>query len=214
MATATRPDAATVDPEVLRPEHLATEADDPIVPPPGEDVFYEVVDGEVIEIPPMGTFEADIANLLAELINDHARPRKLGRAFVEVLYRIDADRKIRRQPDVAFVSASRWPVGKRAPKANSWQVVPDLAVEVVSPSDLAAHLNRKISDFFQAGTVAVWVIYQETRQVYVYSSPTAVEILTPPAELDGGAILPGFRLPVARLFDDDPDTAPGPASES
>ena len=207
MATATHadpsPSLSIADNLGPRPEEV-----DPIIPPPG-DVFYEVVDGEVMEVPPMGTFEADIANLLAEMMNEYARPRASGRAFVEVLFRIDAGREIRRQPDVAFVSASRWPAGKRAPKASSWQVVPDIAVEVVSPSDLAVDLNRKIDDYFRAGVVHCWVIYPGTQQVYVYTSPTNVLILTPPDELDGGDVLPGFRIALDRLFNDDPDaTAP------
>jgi Uma2 family endonuclease len=211
MATATRTEPMIEPPAALGPEaETGPETIDPIVPPPG-DVFYEVVDGVVVEVPPMGIFEADIANLIAELMNEHARPRRLGRAFVEVLYRIDVGREIRRQPDVAFVSAARWPTGKRAPKASSWQVVPDIAVEVVSPSDQAAHLNRKILDYFRAGTVAVWVIDQETQQVYVYSSPTDVRILTPPAELDGGELIPGFRLPLARLFEDEPSPEQAPS---
>ena len=205
MATATRPDPTPplsfADDPGSRPEEV-----DPIVPPPG-DVFYEVVDGQVIEVPPMGTFEADIANLLAELMNEHARSKRLGRAFVEVLFRIDPKRQIRRQPDVAFVSASRWPAGKRTPKASSWRLVPDIAVEVVSPSDLAIELNRKIDDYFQAGVVSCWVIYPGTQQVYVYTSPTNVRILMPPDELDGGDVLPGFRIALERLFNDDPDVA-------
>ncbi|QDV32185.1 Uma2 family endonuclease [Tautonia plasticadhaerens] len=209
MATATRTESTIEPPDDIRPGVIPEERD-PIVPPTG-DGFYEVVDGVVVEVPPMGSFEADIANLIAYSMNEHARPRRLGRAFVGVLFRIDVGREIRRQPAVAFVSAARLPAGKRAPKASSWQVVPDLAVEIVSPSDQAAHLNRKIADYFQAGTIAVWVIYQETRQVYAYSSPVDVRILTPPADLDGGAVLPGFRLPIARLFEDDPDPSPSPS---
>ena len=155
----------------------------------------------------MGIFEADIANALAYLLNVHSLENRLGRAFVEVLFRIDPKRQIRRQPDVAFVSASRWPAGKRTPKASSWRLVPDIAVEVVSPSDLAVGLDRKIDDYFQAGVVLCWVIYPETKRIYVYTSSTNVRILTPPDDLDGGDVLPGFRIALDRLFNDDPDIA-------
>jgi Uma2 family endonuclease len=170
--------------------------------PPG-DVLYEVVDGRIVELPPMGAYESDIANLLAQLLDEHARKSRLGRVFLELLFRIDVARDLKRRPDLAFVSATRWPYGKRVTKGEAWDMVPDLAVEVVSPSNGASEIAEKIRDYFQAGTSLVWVIYPGTRQVYVYTSMSDVRILLAPADLDGGNFLPGFRLPLNRLFDDE-----------
>jgi Uma2 family endonuclease len=171
-------------------------------------VLYEVVDGRMVELPPMGVYETDIANLLAEAINEHARKDRFGRAFLELLFRIDVDRNLKRRPDVAFVSRSRWPFGKRAPDAEAWEMVPDLAVEVVSDSNSANEIIVKVHDYFRTGSRLVWVVYPVVRQVYVYSSAMDVRILAESDDLDGGAIVPGFRLPLVRLFEDEPDAGP------
>jgi Uma2 family endonuclease len=200
MATATDPQ--------LRPSSGpggTTGADDDFVPPPG-DIRYEVVDGTIVELP-MGTSESELAFLIALEITQFAKPRGLGSSYPELLFRLIPGKNQRRRPDVAFLSAAKWPVGKRVPRGESWQVVPDLAVEVVSPTDSAEALERKIDEYFEAGVAAVWVVYPTSRKVYAYSSPTDVRILTPPAELDGGEVIPGFRLPLARLFEDDPGLA-------
>src|SRR5207249_957331 len=106
-----------------------------------------------------------------------------------------------RRPDVAFVTYERWPMNRPIPLTdNAWDVVPDLAVEVSSRHDLAEELVQKLTEYFQAGVRLVWVIYPKQRLVYVYESPTQVRGLTQSDELDGGTVLPGFRLPLANLF--------------
>jgi Uma2 family endonuclease len=170
---------------------------------PAEDVLYEVVDGQVLELPPMGAYESDIANFLAELLNEHARSGRLGRVFVELLFRIDFGRELQRRPDVAFVSATRWAYGKRVPRGAAWDMVPNLAVEVVSKSNSGESILAKLADYFRSGTELVWVIYPSARQVYVYTSASDVRILMEPATLDGGDVLPGFQLSLNRLFEDE-----------
>jgi Uma2 family endonuclease len=170
---------------------------------PSGDALYEVVDGRIVELPPIGAYESDIANFLAQLLDAHARKSRLGRVFLELLFRIDTARNLKRRPDLAFVSAARWPFGKRVPRGEAWDMVPDLAVEVISPSNGAAEIACKIHDYFQTGTLLVWVIYPETREVYVYTSVSYVQILIEPAELDGGDLLPGFRISLDRLFEDE-----------
>jgi Uma2 family endonuclease len=83
---------------------------------------------------------------------------------------------------------------------NAWDVVPDLAVEVISPHDLAEEILQKVVEYFQAGVRLVWIVYPQQRLVYVHESLTQVRCLTQTEELDGGAVLPGFRLPLANLF--------------
>lgn len=218
MATATRPDATTIPEESIGtplsspPVVEADAPGDDFVPPSSSDILFEVIDGVVVECPPMGSLEIDLANFLAQQLTLHAVPRGSGQAFVEPLFRLERRSRNRRRPDVAFVSAAKWPVGKRVPRANAWEMAPDLAVEVVSPSDLAADLDRKLVEYFEAGVSLVWVVYPETRRVFVFSSATEVRILSASDELDGGAVIPGFRLALTRLFDGDQEPQPAPQS--
>jgi Uma2 family endonuclease len=197
MAIATLPPDVPVSIPYSGPEALSLE-------PPG-DVLYEVVDGRFVELPPMGAYESDIANWLATFLNENALEGRLGRAFVELLFRIDVARDLKRRPDVAFVSAARWPFGRRVPKGEAWDMVPDLAVEVVSKSNTADEILAKLEDYFRAGTRLVWVVCPSVRQVYVYTSPTDVQILAEPADLDGGEVVSDFHLSLLRLFEDEPD---------
>ena len=200
MATATLPTSLTSVP-------TSTMEPSPVLSRP-DDVLYEVVDGQIVELPPMGVYETDIANLLAEALNQLARKNRLGRAFVELLFRIDVVRNLKRRPDLAFVSRSRWPFGKRVPDAEAWDMVPDLAVEVVSDSNGANEIIVKVNDYFRTGSRLVWVVYPVVRQVYVYHSATNVRILAEQDDLDGGEVIAGFRLPLRRLFEDEPDADP------
>jgi len=208
MAIATLPTDAPVSIPSSSPEALSLE-------PPG-DLLYEVVNGRLVELPPMGVYESDIANWLADLLYETAREGPLGRVFVELLFRIDVGRDLKRRPDVAFVSAARWPAGKRLPKGEAWDMVPDLAVEVLSKSNTAEEILAKLEDYFRAGTRLVWVVCPSVRQVYVYTSPTDVQILAGPADLDGGEVVPGFHVSLLRLFEDEQDAgtaSPGGAGD-
>jgi len=161
---------------------------------------YEVIDGVRVEREPMGAFETVLASWLCHLLNSFAAGKKLGLAVSEVLFVLNAQRNLRRRPDVAFVSYARWPTSVVA-RESAWNVVPDLAVEVVSPSNLAEEIDSKITDYFQTGVRLVWVFYPDSGRVYVYQSPTQVSILERPDTLDGGAVLPGLRLPMAQLYE-------------
>ena len=79
-------------------------------------------------------------------------------------------------------------------------VVPDLAIEVTSPTDRAEDQREKILEYFQAGVRAVWVVYPRLRIVDVYESPTRVQILTEADTLRGDPVLPGFELTLTKLF--------------
>jgi Uma2 family endonuclease len=82
-------------------------------------------------------------------------------------------------------------------------MVPDLAIEVVSEIKSAYEVRKKIREYFAAGVSGVWIIYPDQAEVYVYASPTQIQVLKTGQELDGGDLLPGFRLPIAALFEDD-----------
>ena len=163
--------------------------------------FYEVVDGRIVENPPMGALQSILATYLDQLMGPFARSHQLGRVAVETLFLLDPARSLKRRPDLAFVSDRRWPLKRRIPSTECWEVVPDLAVEFISETNTAYKVAKKIDEYFQAGVSAVWVVYPGTSKVYVYDSPTHIRVLQTGDELDGGAIVPGFRVAVSDLFD-------------
>jgi len=173
----------------------------PIIP---DDMLYEVVDGQVVE-KKMSARETEIASILVGMLTPYLRTNRLGKVVGEMLFRINPENDLRRRPDVAFVSHARWPFNRRVPNVPVWDMVPDLAIEVVSPSNSASTILRKVHDYFKAGVARVWVVYPEQTEVYIYSTPQQVQVVGIGQELDGGDLLPGFRLPVAVLFEDEPE---------
>jgi len=173
----------------------------PIIP---DDMLYEVVDGQVVE-KKMSARETEIASILVGMLTPYLRTNRLGKVVGEMLFRINPENDLRRRPDVAFVSHARWPFNRRVPNVPVWDMVPDLAIEVVSPSNSASTILRKVHDYFKAGVARVWVVYPEQAEVYIYSTPQQVQVVGIGQELDGGDLLPGFRLPVAVLFEDEPE---------
>ena len=93
------------------------------------------------------------------------------------------------------MSFERWPKKPPSSRKSPWDVVPDLAIEVVSENDTAYDLVARIGEFFRAGVRRVWVVFPDESLVYDYESPTrSVRILQRGDELDGEPLLPGFRL--------------------
>jgi Uma2 family endonuclease len=168
--------------------------------------LYEVVDGVRVELPPMGAFATWVAAQLNYHLSHHARAHRLGTVVPEMLFILDPVRDLRRRPDVAFVSRERWPIDRPPPEEGDWAIVPDLAIEVLSPHDLSKNVLHKIREYFRYGVGQVWQVHPTERQIYVYESPRRVTILGPEDELEGGLILPGFRLPVSILFPPAPAT--------
>jgi Uma2 family endonuclease len=169
---------------------------------PDEDVLYEVVDDQVVELAPMGAYEVWIATVLVARLATFATQHQLGRAVQEMLFDLTVATGRKRRPDVAFVSFDRWPLTRRIPRTEAWEVVPNLAVEVVNRSDSADYIVDKVAEYFHAAVERVWVVFPSQEQVYVYDSPTSVRILTRTDELSGDPILPHFRLPLMELFED------------
>jgi Uma2 family endonuclease len=169
-----------------------------------DDVLYEVVDGEIRE-KIAGVREIQIASLLHGFLFIFLVQNKLGRVVIEMIFRIDVAKDLQRRPDVAFVSRQTWPLNRSAPDVPVWDIIPDLAIEVVSPTNRAVEVQRKIHEYLDAGVRGVWVIYPEQKKIYIYASPTKIQVLQLGDELDGGDLLPGFKLPLTALFEDDPE---------
>jgi Uma2 family endonuclease len=184
MATVTSPELEDVELPVIEPEE-----------------HYEVVNGQIVEEPPLGAYDMRLANRLVRSIILFDPTGALGEPTVEMLFILSHSPRLRRRPDVAFVSKERWPDDRQTGREAAWDVIPDLAVEITSPTDLIDDLMDKIDEYFAAGVRLVWVIYPKQRKVYAYQSPTNVKILGDGDELEGGAVLPGFRIPLTPLFE-------------
>ncbi len=165
-----------------------------------EEPLYEVVNGQRVDLLPMSAYAARTASLAFVFLQLFAERTRLGTAVVQMLFILDPVRDQRRRPDVAFVSAERWPLEKLIPEVGDWEVVPNLAVEVASPNEPLEELVKKVTEYFHYGVQLVWVVLPIQRVVYVYESPTKPLVVTEDQELDGGSVLPEFRLPLATLF--------------
>ena len=173
-----------------------------------DDLLYEVVDDQVVELPPLGAYETWLASVLTIHLETFARQHQLGRAMQGMLFDLGPTVRRKRRPDAAFVSYERWPRQRRVPRTEAWEVVPNLVVEVVSPSDRGTDIVDKVSEYFRVGVECVWVIFPSQDQVYIYESPSRVRILTRADELHGEPILPHFRLPLTALFDEVEEAEP------
>lgn len=165
-----------------------------------DDDLYEVIDGQRVRTPPMGVFAVWTASQLARYLGNFA-DESLGRTLTEALFHLPAPVNRDRRPDIAFVSYERWAKNRPMPQTdNAWDVVPNLATEVVSPTDKADEIEQKIGEYFRVGVQLVWVVYPMQSKIYVYQSPKQVAALTKADVLDGGTVVPGFRLPLSELF--------------
>jgi len=185
---------------ILMPEPGATTAID--------DEFYEVLNGRRVECPRMAAYPAEVASILDQYLGPFARMHGLGKVVVETLFLLDAEADLQRRPDVAFVASTRWPFRRRSPAEGAWDVVPDLAVEVISPTDRAEDLLAKIRDYFRVGVRLVWAIYPREQVIHVFETFKTIRALTREDELDGGGVVPGFKLPLADLFAEEDGDAP------
>jgi Uma2 family endonuclease len=165
---------------------------------PADDVLYEVVNGRRVE-KPMGLVENAIATILIGRLEPFCRTNQLGRAVMETLFEIPGSGNDRK-PDVAFVSFQRWPADRPLPRVNAWPIAPDLAVEVISPTDKAFDVVEKVQEYFTGGVRQVWHIYSHIERVFIFDTPTTVRVLTRADELNAEPLVPGFRMPMAELF--------------
>lgn len=162
-----------------------------------ENRLYELVDGVLVE-KTMGYYESVLAGLLIHLLNGFVLPRQLGIvAGADGMMRLTAG--LVRIPDVSFVSWDRLP-GRQVPREPIPDLAPDLAIEVLSPSNTREEMDRKLRDYFTAGVRLVWYVDPAARTVTVYTLPDQAVVLREGQSLDGGPVLGGFVLPVADLF--------------
>lgn len=162
------------------------------------DEHYELVRGEVVEMAPPGGVHGGVAVNISSALHQFVRQQDLGRVMVESGYWIERQPDTVRGPDVSFVRKERLPA-EGLPRAF-FEIAPDLAVEVVSPSDTAAGLEAKVHQYLQNGVQRVWVVYPDTRRVAVYRPDGGSQCYEEDATLEEPELLPGFALPLAEVF--------------
>ena len=159
---------------------------------------YELINGELINVGNSGIEHGNLGAFLAGAIEFHVRSRKLG-ATCDSSTAFTMKSGNRRSPDVSFVSKERLQGLKRLPKGYL-QGAPDLAVEIISPSNTFEEIHDKIVEYFDNGSKLVWVIHPDEKSVLVYHRPEPDRLLKAADSLDGEAVIPDFSLLVADLF--------------
>lgn len=161
--------------------------------PENAERLFEFIGGEVVEVP-SNPYSSAIGMRIATDISVFVRQNNLGHVTGEAGgYMVAGERYA---PDVAFVSKGRQ---AELPREGYNPIPPDLAVEVVSPGDSEKLLRIKIANYLAAGVV-VWLFYPDSKEVEIYVPGEAVKVLDAEQTLDGGRVLPGFKLTLSDIF--------------
>ena len=157
----------------------------------------ELIDGVLVE-KAMGNRESIMGLYIGGLIGGFVREHDLGVVLGEAGYIRVNDEQIR-APDATFIPWSSFP-DEELPEEAYWSVAPGLIVEVLSEGNTRAEIDRKLTELFDAGCKLAWVIDPAAKSAKVYTSPKRFKELDAKGTLDGGKVLPGFKLPLAGLF--------------
>jgi Uma2 family endonuclease len=174
----------------------AEEFDEFILLPEHGDTLFELINGRVYPVV-SNNRSSRIAGKILTFINVFVLAQKIGYVTgADGGYIVAGERLM---PDVAFMSKARQP--RRSKEAYN-PLAPDLAVEVLSPSDDESNVRIKLADYLRAGTV-VWIVNPDTRTVEIHLPDQPSSKLTENDTLAGGDVLPGFTLPVSDIFEDE-----------
>ena len=160
----------------------------------------ELIRGRLSETMSVGGEHGQIVIKLGFLMGSVVIPQRMGRIFgsdAGVLLERAPDTV--REPDVAFISAARLPLTERV--TGYYEIVPDIVVEIASPSDSRREVDDKARMWRDYGVPLVWAAYPDTRTIDVHRADGSVITLYEDDILDGGEILPGFAIPVSDIFD-------------
>jgi len=157
---------------------------------------YEIVAGQPEAKERGGARHGGIGARLLGRLASYVEAHQLGGVYgADTTFQIGENERI---PDVAFVSAARLPA--EGEPEGIWRIPPDLAVEIISPTDLYERVISKVEEYFAGGVREVWLISPEHKIVTIFHAPTRTTILTEADDLVSEEILPGFRCRIAELF--------------
>jgi Uma2 family endonuclease len=169
---------------------------------PDDGLSHELIAGELTTMPPPGYELGALVALLTISLGQHVIANQLGRVVAgEVGFTLAADPDTVRAADVAFIGQAR--VEERGWPTGYWPGAPDLAIEVISPTDRYTEVEAKVAMWLAHETGMVIVVNPRQRTAAVHRSATDVRHLTLDDTLDGEEIMPGWRLPLRELFAED-----------
>jgi Uma2 family endonuclease len=157
---------------------------------------HELSEGELLTMPPAKLLHTLIAQTLQELLQAYLTKQRKARALMEAGYVLSRDPLTVRQPDVSILSNDRI---RATPSDDYCEGAPELAIEVVSPSDSAEDLELKAQQYIRAGGKEVWIVYPKTRTVHVLRTGSG-PIFGENDMLESPELLPGLSIKVADLF--------------
>jgi Uma2 family endonuclease len=163
---------------------------------PKDGLKYELVDGEIL-VSPAGMRHSWIATRILLRLAEYLDRNPIGEVYSENVG-IQFPNGNVRSPDVTFVSSAKLPGG---PPETFGEVIPDLAVEVLSPNDSMTQIGRKIDEYFENGVPLVWLVDPRQKTVTVYRSLTDAESLNIDSTITAEPILPGFSVAVRSFFE-------------
>jgi Uma2 family endonuclease len=161
---------------------------------------YEIIDGEYVEMPNMATDSEMYMGILFLLLGSYTESKGLGHTFVETLIQLDPDIDTSLRPDIVFVSAAKYPLHLQPPETKTWQIVPDICIEVISPNDHFTEVSAKMGKYFRAGVEQVWQVEPREKRITVYTGIRKPAVFEREDTLTSPDILPGFELPLRKLF--------------
>ncbi|MGH8593364.1 MAG: Uma2 family endonuclease [Gammaproteobacteria bacterium] len=167
---------------------------------PNDGHRYELLDGELRKMAPAGQKHGRIIINITTPLDQYVRANQLGAVYAaETGFQLTRNPDTVRAPDVAFVSSER--LAKLGEVEGYWPGAPDLAVEVISPSDSYADVEDKVFDWLTAGTRLVIVVNPRKRAVMLYKSLSEISVLTEGDTIDANDVVPGWKLPVRNVFE-------------
>jgi len=161
-----------------------------------EGILYELNEGEVVTMTEPRPRHNLVRDNIAAALRDFVHPRHLGTVFLETGYQLSHETV--RIPDVSLVLADRM---REIDLDSRIQGAPALAIEVVSPTDLAEDLTQKVKQYLAAGSKAVWVFYPKTREVQVFHADGGSFFRRERETLEDPDLLPGFSLDLKAVFE-------------
>ena len=177
-----------------------------------DESHYELIDGQLVERN-TSVLSSLVAARVSCILGNHCDERNLGWVLgSEVGYQCFSwkPRRVRRA-DASFIRIERYSLA-RASEEGHVSIAPDLAVEVLSPNDLAKELNEKLEDYRRAGVKLIWVIDPELRILDIHHPDGTSRRLHEGDEITGEDVIPGFRCLVSAFFPAAPEAVSAPES--
>lgn len=160
---------------------------------------YELIRGELCPMPENSAEHGSRTDRLASRVSVFVQDNDLGECFAaETRFTIEKNPDTTLGPDFAFVTKDRLP--EKLPRRGYLPLAPDIALETVSPNDTKHEINLKVARWLQAGTRIVWVLDPETEMLTVHRTGEIPRTLGFKDTLSGEEVLPGFEIPLAKIF--------------